>query len=275
MPLPVSYHASRSFSFRSLPATPTIYRDLSFSYSRLCSLSSPCSFTPHTQFVLFHRCLTFSHHIFVCSHISSPYSFDEYFLLALYSPHSFLFSLPLLRNLMPSPLLPLLLRRKRKCTRWKAYTQSLSFPRFPFLPISDIATSYVNCPPSLLCRFSPRYASLPILSSPDFSLCPPFVPPFPYLRSARSVLSASIQTNATHASLHSSCYERHLEVTHSSNSYIVVNLCYIASPLCYPHRLYAIFTYIQRHYTFSRTCLCPLMCACDRGSQFFRHFYFL
>lgn len=172
-------------------------------------------------------------------------------------------------------LLPLPLRRKRKCTRWKAYTQSLSFPHFPFLPISDIPTSYVNCPPSLLYRFSPRYASLPILSSRDFSFCSPFVPPFPYPPSARSVLSVSIETNATHASLHASCYERHLEVTHSSNSYIVVNLCYIASPLCYPHRLYAIFTYIQRHYTFSRTCLCPLMCACDRGSQLFRHFYFL
>lgn len=126
MPLPVSYHASRSFSFRSLPATPTIYRDLSFSYSRLCSLSSPCSFTPQTQFVLFHRCLTFSHHIFVCSHISSPYSF----LLALYSPHSLLFSLPLLRNLMPSPFFLFLFVENGNAHAGKRIRSRSHFPIF-------------------------------------------------------------------------------------------------------------------------------------------------
>lgn len=110
-------------------------------------------------------------------------------LLTLISPRDFLFpptrSLPLLR-LSFSFLLgtPRDLARTsrsprafvlRKRTLESVRTQSLSAPSVPFLPISDILTSYVDCFARWFYRFSPaeRSASLsfPISLTLFFALC--------------------------------------------------------------------------------------------------------
>lgn len=195
MPLPVSYYASRSFSFRSLPAY--LSRPLLLVFSFVLSFIPLLFHSSHAIRPISPLSHVLSSHLCLLTHIV-PIQLPPCLVLS----SLFLILSPTSSQSYAFALLPLPLRRKRKCTRWKACTQSLSFPHFLFLPISDIPTSYVNCPPSLLYRFSPRYASLPILSSPDFSLCSPFVPLFPYLPSARSVLSASIQTNTTHLYMH-------------------------------------------------------------------------
>lgn len=206
--LPLSYALlGLSHSVRPLPPpTPrSPSRDLSSSCCRLRSLSSPRSFTSHTQFVLSHRYLTLSHHIFAYSRIApmqlSP-SCSRVYVLSLFVPYP----------LSPEScafLWPLFLAQNGNAHAGDRTRSRSHFPLFHscLSLIFPLSTSIVFPPRSI---FSPRHASLlvPLLSRflalfslcsliyPSSIFCPVLFFPHPF-KQTRRILVTSIVLRAT------------------------------------------------------------------------------
>lgn len=152
-------------------------------------------------------------------------------------------------------------------TRWKACTQSLSSPRVPFLPISDILTSCVDCFPCWFHHFpaakrsasasfsSPRcsyFVPRPLSRSTIFPSCT--CPPLSLFSQSRS---SCIHSNIRDAfSLHASHTTSYVSKPHPIHA---LQSLAIPSPftLSSPSSRY-LTTFIRSCRATSRTCLSPL-----------------